>query len=1403
MNNLSAACLEPYIGLKPFTEQEKDRFFGRNRETSILLDKIRANRLTLLLAASGVGKSSLLQAGIMPEFRADGHAELIYHNAWAAEPGAALRQSIVNHYAKRPGLSSFGGDFTQLSLKDTLLACTLFGSGQQILLLDQFEEFFNYQRFQKGFKTFVEELGAAVLDRSLPACFVFSMREDFALELNAFKPFLPGVFDSYFRLEKLTRDQARLAIEQPLKPIGWSFAPKRDSEEGLLEQVLDDLAKREQERQFGVQELLALQELPLLVEPPHLQIVCRELWDNHRDEAVKQITHAAYHKAGRAEGILETYFLRKIGQFNKKEQVLASAAFDHLVGQRATKVAHPLERLAELTRSDANALKLMLDKLQDCAVLRRQKRGEEFWYELYHDIFSESIDKWNREFKHRQRVKRLTVGTAAVLLAGGLLFAGNNWRANYYGRYLQLSTHDNDLIKVYQGTQSGFDIFHQRKFLYETPFFRKELEDDRVFSKIPVKENADAQQEFISRLPISDRFSVYMTNGFYETGYQLAERIAHTNNDSERIAKQIRPFSSVRTLKISQQLIPLLTESNATEVRKSAIQALAALHINKAIPKLRELLKEKNTDVQVAALSAVSSLRDEEIVSHLVIFLKQINRDDWSLQYAVDQVARTLSPAEAIPEIKTLLQEQNPTVREMAIKVLTALHADEAATEIKSLLYDEDSYVREAAIQFLESLHRKEAIPEVRNLMLDKEPYVQAAAIKALGALRDKEIIFEVRKLILDRNIGVRAAAIKFLAALNDKEELPTIIKFIRDRDSSVKRAALEALSGLHVNEVTPELEKILNDNDRWAKGAAIEAITELHHVEAIPKIKKILYSWEAADDSINSLATFRDEKSISSIRVWLYFNTYSWIKPTAIKALATLHDSESIPEIRKLTLAEEPYSQIAAVEALGAFHDQEAIPEIRRFLDSGEPNLQKAAVTALGILHDHAAVPVIRSLANNGDWNIQAAAIQALGMLNDKESIPAINERLADRYIDIQLAAAQALARLDHSSPQLLAWQQKQLETAAEKAASEYPDEREETAKNLSSIFSPQSVALIDKLMGDSEKSVSMAAVKSLGIIGEYAPGLVQKQVPKLFTLTNHDHLDMQEEAVNALGRLISFRGKEKAVKYHETDQRIRSAFRAFILDQEPKNSFRRTVSADALGATGRQECAHDFESLLNELKDDPRYYRCLYWMKRLETDNLSGDALQEKLQSELEQLTAEKELWRQKRNKNQEPTSTDAAFASNTAQDKDAWRVEQIEHLLGNALARIASAERGIELLGHPLHHVRQGAVRALAGKADADLIGKIIQSHQDFNPDDLPSPFPYTAFQAIDLTLWNLEYTGKAADLAKLKNILKNLQPCRIPGQEGAIKERLEWTIERLEEKFATHTGTTAAKFNPKEN
>lgn len=52
--------MEPYKGLRSYTEADEDLFFGRDAERAILVDKILADKLTLLFAASGVGKSSLL-----------------------------------------------------------------------------------------------------------------------------------------------------------------------------------------------------------------------------------------------------------------------------------------------------------------------------------------------------------------------------------------------------------------------------------------------------------------------------------------------------------------------------------------------------------------------------------------------------------------------------------------------------------------------------------------------------------------------------------------------------------------------------------------------------------------------------------------------------------------------------------------------------------------------------------------------------------------------------------------------------------------------------------------------------------------------------------------------------------------------------------------------------------------------------------------------------------------------------------------------------------------------------------------------------------------------------------------------------------------------------------------------
>ncbi|MCI5143747.1 MAG: HEAT repeat domain-containing protein [Candidatus Electrothrix sp. ATG1] len=327
------------------------------------------------------------------------------------------------------------------------------------------------------------------------------------------------------------------------------------------------------------------------------------MWERHRDDEARQISHAAYAKAGRTAGILNSYFFGKIGLFSKKEQALASAAFDHLVGTRAVKIAHPLGRLTELARADGKELQAVLDRLQDYAILRRQMRGEEFWYELYHDIFSESIDHWNREFKARQRVKRLVCGSIAVLTVASLMYGGNTFQANYFGRYLQLSPKKSisDQVELYQGDINQKDMFGQRTFLYETAFSRQEIEADRLFSQNMLDDADKARQDLIQHLPMLDRFAFYMRDGIYSDGYELKESILEHDKDEE-IVRLVEQLGQIRSEQAVNIIVSLLKHNDDTKIQQAAIRELIILDTQTAVPALIECLKKKNQDVQKSAI---------------------------------------------------------------------------------------------------------------------------------------------------------------------------------------------------------------------------------------------------------------------------------------------------------------------------------------------------------------------------------------------------------------------------------------------------------------------------------------------------------------------------------------------------------------------------------------------------------------------------------------------------------------------------------------------------------------------------------------------------------------------------------------------------------------------------------
>ena len=94
----------PYVGLVPYSEEYWEYFFGRETETELIIANLVAARLTLLFGESGVGKSSVLRAGVayrlaeqarqsvaasgMPEFA------VAVFNTWRDDPLAGLTRAV-------------------------------------------------------------------------------------------------------------------------------------------------------------------------------------------------------------------------------------------------------------------------------------------------------------------------------------------------------------------------------------------------------------------------------------------------------------------------------------------------------------------------------------------------------------------------------------------------------------------------------------------------------------------------------------------------------------------------------------------------------------------------------------------------------------------------------------------------------------------------------------------------------------------------------------------------------------------------------------------------------------------------------------------------------------------------------------------------------------------------------------------------------------------------------------------------------------------------------------------------------------------------------------------------------------------------------------------------------------
>jgi energy-coupling factor transporter ATP-binding protein EcfA2 len=242
----------PYPGLRPFRRDETDIFFGREEQTDELLTRLEHSSFLAVVGPSGCGKSSLVKAGMiagletgfmasagarwrMAEMRPGNHplrrlaAALTEETALREERGHDPDDVAFLLATLRRG---------PLGLAEVLRETPLPPHTNLLVLVDQFEEIFRYQREGDAEEAgaFVKLLLETARQEDLPVYVVLTMRSDFLGRCALFRDLPEAMNDSQYLTPRLTREQRQASIVGPARVFGGNVDP------ALVNHILNEVS---------------------------------------------------------------------------------------------------------------------------------------------------------------------------------------------------------------------------------------------------------------------------------------------------------------------------------------------------------------------------------------------------------------------------------------------------------------------------------------------------------------------------------------------------------------------------------------------------------------------------------------------------------------------------------------------------------------------------------------------------------------------------------------------------------------------------------------------------------------------------------------------------------------------------------------------------------------------------------------------------------------------------------------------------------------------------------------------------------------------------------------------------------------------------------------------------------
>gem|GEM_PF-1808948 len=371
--------VNPYSGLNAFTEKNAQFFYGREKVLEELLERLSSSpRFIGARGRSGGGKSSLLQAGLIPRMHK------------GSFPGSDRWDIILI----RPGERPFER-LEEAGLKDIssgLVEATRSwhrdhpGSERLFLILDQFDEFLTVCP-KKTRDEFLESLSELLERLELPVTVLLSIRDDFLDRLSDAAPFLKRWVETEFinLASDLNEEEIRAIIERPAAQVGLKF------EKGLIDTIIDDVMQASP----GVNDGEARSSIL-----PLLESSLTKLCDACRDRCIA--THKDYVDIGKLSGELpswaekayERLSIDGLGTSVRSVLIELVSLGDDKQGIPDSRRRRPLQAIAP-EEGQREAAHRVVQRLADARLVTTSfdRRNKQICIEIIHDAL---IRDWKR-----------------------------------------------------------------------------------------------------------------------------------------------------------------------------------------------------------------------------------------------------------------------------------------------------------------------------------------------------------------------------------------------------------------------------------------------------------------------------------------------------------------------------------------------------------------------------------------------------------------------------------------------------------------------------------------------------------------------------------------------------------------------------------------------------------------------------------------------------------------------------------------------------------------------------------------------------------------------------------------------------------------------------------------------